>query len=325
MSSNSQLNERRFYNIIAKYGTLIALGIMIILFSILKPTAFPTVLNFINVLNQGSLAAIIGCGLTAVVIVGEFDMSIAYIASLSGVLVAGFMVNQHMPILVAVLAVLVVALILGFLNGLIITKLKVSSVIATIGSGGIIVGLNYAYSNGTPIATGVPRAFLDFTLIRVFGVIPINIIVMLVMLALLWVIVNKTELGYRIRAVGGNAQAAELSGVSVTRTKIMAFMISAVSAAITGILLCSVIGSGATNAGDSYLMNAFAAVFLGSATLKNGEFHIIGTFIGVFIINIGFNGLAIFGVPTYSQYIFQGAVLIGAVALSTIARLRAEK
>jgi len=96
--------------------------------------------------------------------------------------------------------------------------------------------------------------------------------------------------------------------------------VSAVCAAITGILLSSLIGSGTTTAADAYLLNAFAAVFLGSATLKDGEFHIPGTLVGVLIIGIGFNGLAIFGAPTFYQYLFQGAILIAAVALSTVAR-----
>jgi len=132
-------------------------------------------------------------------------------------------------------------------------------------------------------------------------------------------------LGQWIQAVGGNQKAAKLSGIYVDMVKTIAFMISAFSAGVTGILLASLIGSGTTGAADSYLINAFAAVFLGSATLKDGEFHILGTFIGVFIIGIGFNGLAIFGVPTYFQYIFQGVILVGAVALSTIARIYSKK
>ncbi len=317
-------NKRKVFNIIAKYGTLIGLALMIVFFSAVKPNAFPTVGNFLNIFNQGSLAAIIAIGLTAVVIVGEFDMSIAYMASFAGVLVTGFCVNQNMPVPLAILCVIIIAAAIGFANGWIITRLRVSSVIATIGTGGIIVGLNYAYSNGAPIATGVPAAFLNLTLYRFLG-IPINIIYMLIVLAVLWIVLNKCEIGQRIQAVGGNAPAAELAGINVGRVKIISFMISAVCASITGMLLASVIGSGTTNAGDSYMMNAFAATFLGSATLKDGEFHVIGTFVGVFIINIGFNGLAIFGVPTFFQYIFQGVILVGAVALSTVARIYSQK
>ncbi|MEX2415036.1 MAG: ABC transporter permease [Paenibacillaceae bacterium] len=317
--------RRKTLRFVGKYGTVMGLFLMIGVFSAIGPHSFATFSNFLNIFNQGSLAAIIAVGLTAVVIVGEFDMSIGYIASFAGVLVTGFMVNQHMPMAAAITLVLLVSLLIGFVNGLIVTKAKVSSVISTIGIGGIVIGLNYAYSNGAPISTGVPDEFLHLTLIKLFNVIPIDIIYMLIILLVLWTILNRTELGQRIQAVGGNKNAAKLSGIYVDMIKIIAFMISAFCAGVTGILLASLIGSGTTSAGDSYLINAFAAVFLGSATLKDGEFHVLGTFIGVFIIGIGFNGLAIFGVPTFFQYIFQGVILVGAVALSTVARVYAQK
>ncbi|MGC2786720.1 MAG: ABC transporter permease, partial [Roseiarcus sp.] len=106
--------------------------------------------------------------------------------------------------------------------------------------------------------------------------------------------------------------------------KILGFIISGVCAALTGTLLASRLGSGTTSAADSYLLTAFAAVFLGSATLRDGEFHVLGTFIGTLIIVFGFNGLNIFGAPTFSQYVFQGAILIVAVALSSLGRILAE-
>jgi len=309
----------------AKYGTLIAMLIMIVFFSLTIPKAFPTVGNFLNILNQGSLLAIISAGVTVVVIVGEFDMSVGYVASFAGVLVTGLMVNQKLPIALAIPVTLLACLCIGFINGIIVTKAKVSSVISTIGIGNIVIGLNYAYANGAPIATGVPEAFLHITLTKLFGVIPIDILYMVILLLLLWVILNRTDLGMWIQAVGGSQKAARLSGINVDKVKITSFMFSAFYSGICGILLASLIGSGTTGAADGYLMNAFAAVYLGSATLSDGKFHIVGTFFGVLIIGIGLNGLAIMGVPTFFQYIFQGVILVGAVALSTVARIYAKK
>ncbi|MBN9023166.1 MAG: ABC transporter permease, partial [Rhizobiales bacterium] len=140
----------------------------------------------------------------------------------------------------------------------------------------------------------------------------------------LWVILNKTDLGQKMQAVGSNIEAARLSGIRVDRIKLFAFMTAGFCAALTGILLSSLLGSGTLGAGDGYLLNAFAAVFLGSATLRDGEFHILGTLVGALIIAFGFNGLNIFGAPTFSQYIFQGAILIVAVGLSSLGRVLAE-
>jgi ribose transport system permease protein len=310
--------------LLAKYGTIVGLVIMIGAFSAMAPAAFPTLSNGINVLNQAALALIIAGGLTVAVIVGELDLSIGFAASFEGVLVTGLMVNDGLPPAVAIPIVLLVGALIGLINGLIVTKVGVNSVIATLGTGTIVVGLNFAYSSGAPIAAGVPDSFVDIALGRLWG-IPHNVLIMIVVTALLWVLVERTSIGQSIQAVGGNPLAARFSGIRVDRIKIMGFMVAGVCAAITGILLASALGSGTTSAADSYLLTAFAAVFLGSATLRDGEFHIIGTLFGGLIIAIGFNGLAIFGAPTFYQYVFQGAILILAVGLSSLGRRYANR
>ena len=312
-------------SIFARYATILGLAAMIVVFSILSPDAFPTFNNFINVLNQASLAMIIAGGLTLAVIVGELDLSIGYAASLHGVLVTGLIVHDKLPIALAIAIVLALGALVGVVNGLIVTKLRVNSVIATLGVGTIIVGLAFAYSSGVPIVAGVPEGFLQLALGR-------------------WLFGHSQPDHRDGRGDGGALGAGRthrdrsrrsrpwaatppprgLPASSVDRIKILGFVISGVCAALTGILLASRLGSGTTSAADSYLLTAFAAVFLGSATLRDGEFHVLGTFIGTLIIVFGFNGLNIFGAPTFSQYVFQGAILIVAVALSSLGRMLAE-
>ena len=310
--------------IFARYATIIGLVLMIVAFSFLSPKAFPTYGNFINVLNQASLAMIIAGGLTLAVVVGELDLSIGYAASLHGAVVTGLIVKNQLPIPVAIAIVLALGALVGVINGLIVTKLRVNSVIATLGVGTIIVGVAFAYSAGVPIVAGVPEEFLQLALGRWLFGIPNPIIVMALVVGALWILVERTAIGQEIQAVGGNPAAARLAGISVDRIKILGFVISGMCAGLTGTLLASRLGSGTTSAADSYLLTAFAAVFLGSATLRDGEFHVLGTFIGTLIIVFGFNGLNIFGAPTFSQYVFQGAILIVAVGLSSLGRMLAE-
>lgn len=309
----------------ARYATILGLVLMILAFSVLSPRAFPTVNNFTNVLNQASLAMIIAGGLTLAVVVGELDLSIGFAASLHGVLVTGLIVGNGLPIPVAILIVLALGALIGLVNGLIVTKIKVNSVIATLGIGTILTGLSFAYSAGVPIVSGVPEAFLQISLGRWLLGIPNNIIIMALVLGALWILVERTALGQEIQAVGGNPAAARLAGINVDRIKTLGFVVSGMCAALTGILLASRLGSGTTSAADSYLLTAFAAVFLGSATLRDGEFHVLGTMVGALIIAFGFNGLNIFGAPTYSQYVLQGAILIIAVGLSSLGRTIAER
>lgn len=304
--------------IISKYGTLIAMAIMIIYFSVASNGGFLQPNNLLNIVNQSTLTAIIACGLTVVLIVGEFDLSIGYTASLAGVLVTGLMANQGVPIVLAILITLIAGAGVGAANGLLVTKAGVNAVVATLGIGTVVVGLTFGYSAGTPVVT-VPTDFTNLTLSRFIG-IPNPIWFMLVILAVLWVVVNRTPSGQRIQAAGANRSAARLAGVRVDRAKIISFVIAGTCAAITGILLASSLGSGVVSSADGYLLDAFAAVFLGSATLRDGDFHIIGTLVGVLIVNVGFNGLGLLGTPTFFQFVFKGGILVFAVALSTIAR-----
>ena len=315
---------KRALGLFARYATIIGLLGMIGAFAVLSPRAFPTLNNFTNVLNQTSLAMIIAAGLTLAVIVGELDLSIGFAASLHGILVTGLIVSNGLPIPVAIVIVLAAGAFIGLINGLIVTRIKVNSVIATLGVGTILTGLAFAYSAGVPIVAGVPEAFLQLSLGRWLWGIPNNIVVMVVVVGGLWLLVERTALGQEIQAVGGNPSAARLAGIDVERIKILGFVISGTCAALTGILLASRLGSGTASAGDSYLLTAFAAVFLGSATLRDGEFHVLGTLIGALIIAFGFNGLNIFGAPTFSQYVLQGAILIVAVGLSSLGRSIAE-
>jgi len=320
--ANRRMSPRvkSYLEFLARYGTIIALIGMILIFTIISPDAFPTANNFINVVNQASLTMIIAAGLTVAVIVGELDLSVGFAASLHGILVTGLIVSNHLPILLAVIIVLGIGAVIGLVNGLVVTKAKVNSVIATLGTGTILTGLAFAYSEGVPIVAGVPDAFLAISLGHWLFGIPNNIVIMVGVVGGLWLLVERTTLGQEIQAAGGNPSAARLAGINVDRIKILGFVISGVCAAMTGILLASRLGSGTTGAADSYLLTAFAAVFLGSATLRDGEFHILGTVIGALIIAFGFNGLSIFGAPTFSQYILQGTILIVAVALSSLGR-----
>jgi ribose transport system permease protein len=321
--SDGMDRRRMLLLVLSRYGTLIGLLIMVIGFTIKAPTAFFTVNNLINILNQSSLTAIIAAGLTMTLVVGQFDLSIGYTASFSGLIVVGFIARDGIPLLVALPLVILVGTGIGTVNGLLVTKARVNAVIATLGVGTTLTGIGFAYSQ-FPIAEGVPRGFTQISLGKWIPGIPNPIVIMAVVLAVLWVILNKTDLGQKLQAVGGNAEAARLSGIRIDRVKIFAFATAGLCAALTGSLLSSLLGSGTLAAADGYLLDAFAAVFLGSATLRDGEFHIIGTLVGVLIIAVGFNGLSIFGAPTFFQPIFKGAILVLAVGLSTLARRYAK-
>jgi ribose transport system permease protein len=305
--------------LLGTYGTIIVLVVMLLAFSILQPGTFATIGNFRNILNDMAIGTIVAAGLTVSLVAGDFDLSIGYVASFCGLLVVGLLNTGVMPGFVTVLVVIGVGMLIGVVNGIIVSKVGVNAFIATLGTGTIVVGLNYAYSGGIPLQLTRSRDFTDIAIGRIGG-IPHLIIIMAAVLAILWVILNRTVQGQHIKAIGISAESARRAGVAVDRSRIVAFATTGTCAAIGGVLMSSNLGSGQVTAGDGFMLTSFSAAFLGSAALKEGQFHIVGTLIGILTVAVGNNGLAMIGAPTFTQYIFAGCLLVMAVALGSIGR-----
>lgn len=309
---------RRALAFLARYGTLIVLATMILGFGIARPVEFLSERNLINVLNQSALLAIVAGGLTYVLVAGQFDLSFANVIGFSGILCVGLMERSGLPVAVAIGAALLAGVLVGAVNGCLVAYVRVNAIVATLGTSTILLGVNFLYSNGAPITLG-GDGFTEIARGRPGG-IPIPVLIMVAVLLLLWVVLNRTLLGHHLQATGSNAVAARLAGVDVGRVTVAAFVGVGVCAAVSGVLLSARIGSGMVTAGDGFMLSAFAAAFLGASVIRDGQFHILGTFVGVLIVSIAGNGLAILGAQSYALYLVQGSVLLAAVALSTTSR-----
>ena len=304
---------------VGKYGALIVLALLIAIFTAMSPEYFLTPNNMLQILNQSALVAIAASGLTLVLASNQFDLSIGTGASLAGITLAWLLMHgQSIP--VAVAAGLGMGVAVGVLNSILVTRIGVNALVATLGVGSVAVGVNYFISKGAaqPFGVRVPE-FVAVSVGTWFGV-PKNVYYMVLVVGAMWFLLERTDLGRNIKAVGGNAEAARLSGVNVKGVTSIAFIIGAVLSAITGILLVAVVGSGQPTGGDGYTMQAFAAAFLGTAVLREGQFHILGTLVGVITVAVGFNGLALAGVESFWQFLFQGVILLAAVSFSSVAR-----
>lgn len=304
---------------IGTYGTIIVLAAMLVIFSILQPGTFATVGNFRNIINDMAIGTIVAAGLTVPLVAGDFDLSIGYVASFCGLLAVGLLSFSGLSIPVAIVLVVGLGTLVGIVNGIVVSKIGVNAFIATLGTGTIVVGLNYAYSGGIPLQLTQSREFTGIAIGRIAGV-PHLVIIMAVVLIVLWVILNRTVQGQHIKAIGVSPESARRAGVAVDRSRIVAFAIASTCAAIGGVLMASNLGSGQVTAGDGFMLTSFSAAFLGSAALKEGQFHILGTLIGVLTVAVGNNGLAMIGAPIFTQFLFAGSLLVVAVALGGIGR-----
>ena len=300
---------------VSRYGTIMGLFVLIAIFSAFKGSTFFTTSNALTILDQASLLGVVAGGLTICLVLNEFDLSIGYSATLGGV-VATQWLEKPFNIGEAILVALAAGLAVGFVNGILVAYGRVNAFIATLGTGAIVYGIILAITGGTAVQVH-NLSFDKFGQDSLWS-IPIPVIISAVILAILWFFLNRTEPGRRIDAVGGNPEAARLSGVRVGRSRMLAFMVSGVCAAGAGVVLASQLGAGYSDAGNTYLLQAFTACFLGAVTLREGEFHIVGTAVGVVIMGVAFNGLAQLGVATYWQNIAQGGILIIAVGISTV-------
>ena len=309
---------------LARYGTLASLAALLIVFSLARSDVFPTVDNLLNIMNQVSILGTMAFGLTVCLVMGLFDLSIAAMATLGGY-VATFLLVQYpdtIGVPLAVLISLAVAAVIGVFNGLIVSYMGISAFIATLATGSIITGAMLGISNSKTIITGIPDEFLIIGQGALFG-ISNPIVIMLAIGVILWLLLEHTQLGRHLYAIGGSAEASRLSGIAVKRYAPIALAICAVCAALGGLMAASVLGAGRPQGvGDTYLLNAFAAVFIGASSLRPGRFHIIGTFIGVMLIGIINNGLSVMGLPTYWQYIVQGVLLIIALFSAGLLTMR---
>jgi len=307
--------KQRFQDVALKggrYGTVIGLLILFAVFTALKPTIFPTVRNFINIFNQISLLGICAAGLTVCLVMNEFDLSIGAIATLAAVLTAGWL--PHMPLVAGVVAVLVVSTIIGLINGLIITSLRVSSFMTTLGMMTVLTGFSYWYTSGSGaiLYSGIPEGFLYIGK-GTFFYIPYLVFFMIGILLVLHIVLNHTMTGRRMYAVGGNPEAARFGGIPIARLKILGFMISGMLAGLTGILLVARLGLAEPTIGDRFLFDSFTVAFIGAASIRVGRFHILGTLIGTLILGTILNGFTLLDVPYHLQLVVQGAILIAAV------------
>ncbi len=301
----------------ARYGTVGAALLIFVVFA-LASDRFVSAANISNILVQISVLMVISSGVTVAVASGEFDLSVGQIAGLSGVLVAGLMAWSGLPIPVAIVLAVAAGVVLGSISGLLVTRLRIPSLIATLAMGPIALGLNYAYDGGDSIYTQFPKAFYVIATGRVLGVVPVPIIIAIVVVGAFYILINRTRLGRALVATGSNLQAARLSGINVNRCRLLALTLSALGAAMGGIMLTARLGTGQPGAGEPYLMDSLTAVFLGMTAFKPGRATVQGTLVGVVIIGMLDNGLNLLGAPFYLQNEVRGVVMIAAVSLAVL-------
>ena len=301
---------RRF---VAAYGTALA-GLALFVFLLLMARNFATVANLLNVLKQTSFLAILSVGFTFALITAELDLSFAGLCSLAAVVTGGLIHGgTHWPL--AVVTGLAVGIAGGLLNGALVTRLKVPSLIATLGTAAIANGLAFMLTRGVAFVGRWDGTFLALARGKVAGV-PNLVLFMAAVVGLGWLVTRHTRVGIHMIATGEAEEEARRAGVATRRMKTIGLTVSGAMAGIAAVLLVANLSSAAPQMAGDFLLNAIAAVLLGMTMFEPGRPNVAGSFVGALIIAMLANGLVLLGAPYYIQDIMLGVIVIGSVSVS---------
>lgn len=303
---------------ISRFGTLLGLIAIVALFSALSPGSFAQASNLINITQQMSLLAIVALGATFVMSLSEFDLSVGAVVSMAGIFSVSLF-GLGWGIVPTIAITLSAGFAVGCASGFLIATWRMPSFIMTLAMGTIIGGITFWASGGATLFGSIPDGFRNLGRGYLAG-IPVLTLWALATTVFVALVLDHTEPGRRMLAIGGNREAARLTGVRIVPTSVLAFGLCTLLAALAGLLLTARLGSAHPTGGAGFLLQAYAAVFLGMTAFRDGQPNAAGTLLGAAIIAVVANGLTILGVPNYLQDIFTGLIIIGAVLVRNIGR-----
>ncbi|MFS0774996.1 ABC transporter permease [Neobacillus sp. 3P2-tot-E-2] len=286
---------------------IFAIIMMVIIFSAIEPI-YLSGGNLLDIFDQTVINGLLAIGITYAIITGGIDLSIGSIFAVVIVITGDLLVRGMNPVF-AIAIGMGLGFVLGVVNGLLITKLKLQPFIATLGTMSAYRGIAYIYTGGWPVLD-IPDNFRSMLAGDVVKDVPVSVIILIAFTIVSHIVLKYTKLGTYIFAIGGNEEATKLSGVNVDRTKILTYALCGVGAALAGMILLARLGSGEPATGQGYELNAIAAAAIGGASLAGGKGNMIATLLGAILLSALKVGLVVVGVDSFWQYIATGAIIV---------------
>lgn len=312
---NRKLSQKSFSKFYSKYGVF-CIFLFEYLFFALTTKNFFTMNNLMIVFRQAAFVGVAAVGSTALMLTGGIDISSGAVMAFSGVMVAELTVHHNVPLAVAIILVLFIGVVIGTISGFCSVYLKVSALISTLAIQTIVKGVSFLLTGANPIY-GISDAFKYIGQGHI-GVVPFPVVIMLVCFLIGYWVYNFTFAGRHIYAVGGNDEAARLSGINTNLIKVATFAASSLAATMAGIMMAGRLGSGQPAIGEDFSMDVITAIVLGGVSITGGVGSLMGVFFGTLITGALQNGMVQLGLSEYWQWVVKGLVLIFAVAMSNV-------
>ncbi len=303
------------------YGLVLLTVFLVVLFSLLLPNTFPTLLNLRSIVSDKAIILLLSLGVMIPMSAGRIDLTVGYGIVLWHILALSLQTMFGVPWPIAVLIVLALGALMGMLNGLLVEVAKIDSFIATLGTGTILYALALWHSGGRQIVGVVSNSFYALNSTMVFG-LPITGYYVIVIAFVMWVVYEYLPIGRYLYAIGASPKAAALNGIPVRKYVMASFIASGIFTALAGVLLAAKLRIGQASVGLEYLLPALVGAFLGSTTIKPGRVNVWGTIIGVVILAVGISGIQQFGGSFWVEPMFNGVTLLIAIGIAGYAQRR---
>lgn len=315
---------RRLSEMIAVYGLAVVFVLVMVVFGLLRPASFFSSININSILVGQSVTAMLALAEMVPLATKQFDLSVGFHLGMAQVLIVGLQVQNGLSWPLAAGLILLAAILVGAVNGILVTRFRIDSFIATMGVGTLLYGVSNWYSGGAQIVgMNLPDSFTNLT--EIVWHIPLPALYVAVVAAVLWLVTERLPVGRTLYVIGASPRAAELTGIKVDRHVLTAFVASGFLSGLAGIMLGSILQTGTPSVGPDYLLPAFAATLLGATSIRPGRVNVPGTLLAVLILAFSFSGVQQLGAPFYVQYFFNGGILIVAVGLSVYAAARRRR
>jgi ribose transport system permease protein len=313
------------YRLASQLSLAALLVVLLVVFSALRPDSFFTVANYKGIGVNQIVVVFAAIGLLAPLIVGELDLSIGYVIGLGQAMVIGLMSHQGLSVPAAIALTLGACVLVGLVNGILVVRLGINSLITTLAIGSILYGVVLWYTGGEVIFEEVPQSFQSIANDE-FLSLPLAIWYGLALLVVFELLLGFKPTGRRMYVIGGNRRSAQLVGIRVHVIIVGAFAAAALVSGMGGIIIASRLGSAQPELGPQFLLPAYAAAFLGATIIRPGRFNALGTVIAVYLVAVIVAGLQNLGVPSWAEYMVDGAALVVGVALANwFVKLREER
>lgn len=306
---------------LGRFSGVYVWGLFVLIYALWIPHTFLTIATVQSVAGDQAITGIVALGLVFALAAGAFDLSFATLLTMASVLCGSMMAVWHLASGLAILLTLAAGLAVGVINGLLVTRVGISSIVATLGMSSLIQAVIDRVTNGGQFISGFPASFTNLARPKPLG-IPILAIYLIVLALIAWYLLEHAPFGRRLQATGAGPEAARLAGVSTDRMVFAGLIASSLAATIGGILVTSQIGSVSPTIGSGYLLPVFAAVFLGTTQIKVGRFNIWGTIVAIYLLATGVKGLQLGGGQGWITDAFNGAALLLAVGLAVLGQRR---